>query len=123
MSELRLRMRAVLTEALRARDKASASALRSALAALENAEAVPAVSPDGAAGSAHVAGAYVGVGTAEAERRRLTSAEETAIVDGELAGLAEAVATYDRLSDSDRAAAPRIGRAALAPFGSNPSSA
>jgi hypothetical protein len=48
--------------------------------------------------------------------------EETAIVDGELAGLAEAAATYDRLSDSDRAAAARIGRAALAPFGSNPSS-
>ena len=38
---LRLRMRQALPEAMRARDKAAVSALRAALGALDNAEAVP----------------------------------------------------------------------------------
>ncbi len=37
---LRLRMRRALPEAMRARDRAAVSALRTALAALDNAEAV-----------------------------------------------------------------------------------
>ena len=116
MSDLRAALRAALTDARRARDTAASSALRSALAALENAEAVP-VAADGS-GSSHVAGGHVGVGAAEADRRTLGSAEESAILDGELAELAAAAVTYDALGEADRAQAARAGHAALAPFGS-----
>jgi hypothetical protein len=81
---------------------------------------VPAVSPEGA-GSAHVAGAYVGVGTAEAERRRLTSAEE--ISPSSTASSPSLRRLWRRTTDSATPIAlprSRIGRAALAPFGSNP---
>ena len=63
-SLLRDRFRARLTEAMRARDREVASALRSTLGVLDNAEAVPVV--DSASGdrveSQHIAGGRTGVG-------------------------------------------------------------
>lgn len=68
--DIRSLLRATLTERMRARDRDAVNALRSALAAIDNAEAVPAPSDtpvDG--GSAHLA---VPGGPAEAERRELS---------------------------------------------------
>jgi len=93
-SALRLALRDRLTTAMRERDRAAASALRTTLAALENAEAVPV--PDAAqrrsatSGSEHVAGAAIGVGAAEADRRELGEDDERAIVAAEVASLREA---------------------------------
>ena len=72
-SPLRTRLRAALLEARRARDAETVSTLRTALAALENAEAVPS---DARAGA--LEDAPTGVGAAEAERRLLTDADELA---------------------------------------------
>jgi uncharacterized protein len=94
---------------MKARDQRAVSALRSALAAIDNAKAVgsgaaAAVHAAGAAETAgagetteaRIAGAVVGVGAAEVERRTLTPAEVQAIVRGEVAERRTAAEAYAR---------------------------
>jgi len=83
MSELADRLRADLTTALRARDRARASVLRTVLGAIANAEAVPV--PQGAPPLAQgpIAGAALGLGAAEVPRRELTEDDVRAILVAE----------------------------------------
>lgn len=102
--DLRARLQAALTEALRGRDLAAASALRSALAALGNAEAVPAGTPGSpAVTSPYVAGTTVGVGAAEAQRRSLPPARAEAIVRSEITERRDAADDYERHGHRGRA--------------------
>jgi hypothetical protein len=80
------------------------SALRSALAAVGNAEAVPA-SHGGAGGGtgAHFAGAGTGLGAAEVVRRRLTQTEVAAIIQGEVDERLAAAAGYERSGHDNQA--------------------
>lgn len=109
---IRDQLRTLLTRARMDRDRSVSGALRSALAALENAEAV---APGAAAtpGSAHVAGA-VDFGAREAERRTLTEAEEHAIVAAEVADLRGAADQYDQVGEHDEASAARRAADVLA---------
>ena len=100
-SPLRDRLRAAMLDARRARDAETTSTLRTALAALENAEAVPAGARAGA-----LEDAPVGAGATEAERRQLTDADELAVLDAEIASLLEAGQAY-ACSVPERAAAAR----------------
>ncbi|GAB4584521.1 GatB/YqeY domain-containing protein [Nocardia sp. IFM 10818] len=108
---LRDRLRAALPTAMKARDKNATAALRSALAAIDNAEAVD--------GSDMQAGAIesspAGLGTAERPRRDLTEADIEAIVRTEIADRLTAAAEYAGRGSSadDRAAALRAEAAAL----------
>jgi uncharacterized protein YqeY len=106
-SPLRERLRAGLTEARRERDAELAGALRTAIAAIENAEAVPTSSPAAAAvpTSEHVAGGVAGVGTGEAERRLLDEEDERGIVRAEAADLRSAARQYAAAGRSAEAAA------------------
>ena len=109
-SPLRDRLRSRLLEARRARDDEVTAALRSAIAALENAEAVDGPSEAVVATSAHVAGARVGVGAAEAERRDLDDATERSIVEVELADLRDAAEQLRRCRRSGASRRPAAGR-------------
>ena len=100
-SPLRDRIRAALLDARRARDAETVSTLRTALAALENAEAVPTDQSAGALGDSPV-----GVGATEAERRVLSDADERAVLDAEIASLHEAGRAY-ACSIPERAVAAR----------------
>ncbi len=103
-STTRERLHLALRDALKTRDTVAISALRSALAALDNAGAVPAGPPAGAGtGSVHVAGAASGVGSAEAERRRLDAAETEQIVRAEIADRLAAARQYEQRGHPDRA--------------------
>ena len=113
MSTLRAALRARLTTAMRERDRAATSALRSAVAAIENAEAVPVVDRPLFATSADVAGAALGVGAAEAERLVLDATDERAVVAAEVAALVEAEGAYAAVGDSERASAAAAGAAML----------
>ena len=63
--DIRTRLRRALSAALKARNATATSALRSALSAIANAEAVdPGPGRPAGAGSAHVAGAVAGLGPA-----------------------------------------------------------
>ncbi len=81
----------------------AASALRSALAAIGNAEAVLPRPGPGPAGSAHVAGAVEGLGAGEAERRVLTEADLGEIVQAEITERRAAAGQYEQAGRSDRA--------------------
>jgi len=115
--DIRSRLRRALTEALKARDAGTASALRSALSAIGNAEAVdPAEAGPGrpgASGSVHFAGAVAGPGAGEAERRLLTEADVAAIVRAEAAEREAAASQYERSGHTARAAGLRLGTQAL----------
>jgi hypothetical protein len=132
--DLPARLRLALTAALRARDMTAASALRSALGAIGNAEAIPVppaasgagpsvasavgASPAGASaasarpagvsaagrGSPHVAGAVAGLGAAEAQRRRLSRAQVAGIVQAEIDERLAAATEYQSAGRADRAA-------------------
>jgi len=115
--DIRSRLRRALTEALKARDTGTVSALRSALSAIANAEAVdPAQAGPGrpgASGSVHFAGAVAGLGAGEAERRPLTEADVAAIVQAEAAEREAAASQYERSGHAERAAGLRLGTRAL----------
>lgn len=95
---MRANLRDDLTAALKARDRVAVAALRSALAAIENAEAVPVSHElDSAVGDQHFGGSAGGLGAAEAERRHLTEADLRAIVGSEVRERVAAAAEYEGL--------------------------
>jgi len=101
-SALAQRLRAALTAALGSGDRTAATAVRSALAAVGNAEAVHPAAADGQAEvatnpSEHFAGARAGLGAGEAPRKRLSAAEVMQIVLAEIAERQCAAVEYDRL--------------------------
>jgi uncharacterized protein len=104
----RQRLQLALREARGARDTVATSALRSALAAIDNASAVPAApapaaGTGGGTGGPHFAGTVAGLGAGEAERRRLTEAEAAQIVRAEVTGRQAAARDYDRTGHASQA--------------------
>lgn len=110
---LRQRLRAALPSAMRAGDRAVVSALRSALAAIENAEAVD---PPGAAPgrSGALERSPVGAGATEAARRELTEAEVERLVRTEVADREAVANEYERAGRHDYARRLRDEAGALA---------
>ena len=102
-TDLQAQLRAALADAMRSQDRVATLALRSVLSAISNAEAV--VPAPGASGttSAHVAGAAAGLGAAEAQRRRLTPADITPIVQAEISERLAAARGYEDSGHPDRA--------------------
>jgi uncharacterized protein len=130
-SPVRQRLQLALREALKARDAVAVSALRSALAAIDNAGAVPGPASCGPASGdpapaartdgPHFAGAAAGLGAGEAERRRLTEADIEQIVCAEVAERQAAVQDYDRAGHPDQAERLRHeARILLSIIGSDP---
>ncbi len=108
--DIRTRLRRALGAAIRSRDTSAASALRSALSAIGNAEAVDkgTAQPAGA-GSAHFAGTVAGLGAGEADRRVLTDAEKLTIVRAEAAERQAAALEYERAGRAEAAVGLRRG--------------
>lgn len=99
---MRATLRRDLTAALKARDPIAITALRSALAAIDNAEA-PADQPGPTTvESEHIAGS-VGQGAAEVERRQLTEPDLRAIVEAEVHERSVAASGYEQVGRSDLA--------------------
>lgn len=102
---LRERLSAALPAAMKRRDRAAVGALRSALAAIADAEAVPvARSSSPGATSEHVAGAVVGLGSAEVPRRTLSEADVGGVVAAEAEERERIAAEYADLGRPDDAA-------------------
>lgn len=87
-----------LRTAIKARDQIAMSALRSALAAIENAEAVEVPEQRGLAIEESP-----GLGGAEVQRRILTEADITQIVNAEIADREAAARTYAAAGQAERA--------------------
>jgi hypothetical protein len=102
-ADARGRLRAALNEALRRRDTTAVSALRSALSAISNAEAIGPPPPVTGAGGPHIAGAVPGLGAGEAGRRALSAAEVDQIIQAEISERLLAAGDYERSGHPGRA--------------------
>ena len=111
--DLRTRLREQLSAAVRDRDRIAVAALRDAIAALDNAEAVEPGEDQTAASSEYVAGGVVGLGAGEAERRVLDPEAQRAIVHAEIEGRLAAAATYEQHGHSSRATDLRVSAEVL----------
>ena len=83
MSALADRLRSDLTTALRARDRTTATVLRTVLGAIANAEAVPVPQAAPPVAEGAIAGASLGLGATEAPRRELDEDDVRAILVAE----------------------------------------
>lgn len=119
---LRTRLRAGLTDAMRAGDRAAVSVLRVALAAIDNAEAVPPGDAPSPPGDGSFAGSTRGLGAGEGERRSLDDAEIAAIVATEIEQLLAGAAEYEDIGRGDAATELRQQAAVLDAFLVGPSS-
>lgn len=108
-------LQAELAEAMRRRDPAVVSVLRTALSELANAQAQPPTDMQtSTTGSVHVAGAAAGPGAAEAQRVHRSEDQQRAIVAEELAGLTGHVERLTSLCRREEADAARRAAQALA---------
>ena len=110
--ELIERLRAARTAAMRERRTPEVAALRSALSAVANAEAVDA-SQAPSQDSEVIAGAVTGVGAGEVARRQLSETEIRSIVQAEADDHRRSAQEYDALDRPDQAAARRAGADAI----------
>lgn len=103
------RLRAALREAMKARDEPAVRALRTALAAIGNAEAVdvPVVSPSTGARGAdpRFPGSVAGLGAGEAPRRELDEGTVLGLLSAEIAARLAAAEEYLRAGRPDLAIA------------------
>jgi uncharacterized protein YqeY len=110
------RLRAALPVAMKARHATAVAALRSALSALANAEAVAAPTPArSTSAEGLVAGATAGLGSGEAVRRSLSEREAVEIVRTEIHEREEAAALVEA-AQPDRAADLRAEAAVLTSY-------
>ncbi|MFN8145861.1 MAG: hypothetical protein U0R76_00235 [Candidatus Nanopelagicales bacterium] len=116
MTALEQALRSALVPAMRAKDEAAVSALRSALSAVANGQAVDVRDVDlrGTEQSEHVAGALVGVGAAEVERRTLSEGDARSIVEAERWSRESDASTYEQHGQPERAARLRAEADVLA---------
>jgi uncharacterized protein len=109
---LRQRLRESLKAALSARDSITLAALRSALGALDNAEAVDqSHSPPRTGGI--VGDVRLGVGAAEVARRELSTQDAIEVVRAEVRERAAAAVEYARLGRAEQASRLTAEAAAL----------
>src|SRR6478609_309078 len=103
---LRARLRSALTDAMKARDTVATAALRSALGAIDNAEAVAVEGPAdyGDGGMGEIGLGEVGLGVAEVPRRMLSDGDVAAILRAEIAERAAEAVEYDGCGQPERAA-------------------
>lgn len=109
---VRDRLRAALRQAMKDRDKDAVAGLRSAIAAIDNAEAVEAGELKTVAGA--IAGARSGLGAAEARRRVLSPDEVAALVQSEVDERTAAAGSYAVVGQHEPADRLRSEAAALA---------
>jgi len=109
---VRDRLRAALRQAMKDRDRDAVAGLRSAIAAVDNAESVDAGELTKVAGA--IAGARTGLGAAEAPRRQLSAAAVAALVQSEVDERTAAADSYAAVGQHGPAERLRAEAAALA---------
>ncbi|QCH24471.1 Yqey-like protein [Mycobacteroides salmoniphilum] len=100
---LRATMRTDLTAAMKTRNGPAVSALRTAIAAIDNAESVDDTARK-TLDNTHIAGATRGLGSAEVARRVLSPADVRAILRAQIDDRATEAERYDTLGQAQAAA-------------------
>ena len=115
-SDLRQALRDALPGAMKARDTPARNAIRSALAAIENAEAVAPAEQSPLIAGEHVAGASVGVGATESAPAELDNEHILEIVTSERDDRLRAAADYRQAGATEQAERLEAEAAALDAF-------
>lgn len=100
---LRSDLRGRLTSARKSRDATAVAGLRAAIAAIDNAEAPPALDT-ATASSARIVGSVLGLRSTEVSRVRLAEGDVLAILRKEVDERASSADEYERLGEGDAAA-------------------
>jgi uncharacterized protein len=104
ISAVRQRLGGALTAAMKERDAVAVGALRSVLAAIDNAEAVDrGQAPPSGVSHARLAATVRGLGAGDVARRSLTDAELEAVVRGEVTERGIAAEESERAGQRERA--------------------
>jgi uncharacterized protein YqeY len=103
VAAVRARLRADLVVAMKAREVEAISALQTALAAIDNAEAVDVRAEAEVRPSGPIAGAQAGAGSTEMERRMLPVGEVRELLETEIADRIEAAERYEAGGHQERA--------------------
>lgn len=114
--DIRAAMRRDLVIALKARDTETVAALRTAIAAIDNAEAVDTGAVPASAPAGPVAGATAGLGSSEVPRRVLTAAEQKSVVSAVIAEYLDEAGRYDSTDHAESAEVLRRQAGALARY-------
>ena len=109
---LRDRLQAGLVAAMKRKDTIGTRAIRSALAAIGNAETVEATTP-AASGDEHIAGSARGLGAGDAPRRGLTEVDVVDLLTAEISDRRQHAGEYEGLGQTDAAARLRAEAAVL----------
>ncbi len=109
---IRDRLRAALRTAMKSRDTLAVDAIRTALAAIDHAEAVE-IADTTTFSVSRIAGSVAGVGATEVPRRSLTEAEMAELVEREAADRRSAAEGYEQEGYPRRAAELRDSAAVL----------
>ncbi|WP_078287774.1 hypothetical protein [Mycobacterium sp. D16R24] len=112
---LRTTMRTDLTAAMKARNSVAVSALRTAIAAIDNAESVDDTART-RLDNTHIAGATRGLGSAEAARKVLSPADVRAILRAQIDDRTAEAERYDTLGQAQAAARLRQEAAVIAGY-------
>ena len=110
---IRDRLRAALRTAMKSRDTLAVDAIRTALAAIDNAEAVDIAETTTTFSVSRIAGSVAGVGGADVPRRSLTEAEMSVLVEREADDGLAAAEGYEQEGYPRRAAELRDSAAVL----------
>lgn len=114
---IRARMRAALTAAMKERDMPSVRAIRSALGAIDNAEAVDStVEPERIDAESTIAGAVAGGGSTEVRRQTLDEDAVTALLLAEATDRLAAADEYSTAGATERAELLRAEAATISAF-------
>jgi hypothetical protein len=105
-------LRAALTAAMKARDPVAMRALRSALGALDNAQAVE-LSHAPTSQPGVIAGGVAGLGTGDVARKQLSFEEQLAVLHAEIAERRALADRYDGLGQLEEASRLRAEAAVL----------
>jgi uncharacterized protein YqeY len=111
----RQRLRESLRVALNARDSIAAAAFRSAMSAVDNAEAAG-LSQEFAPTDGMIAKARLGVGSGEVPRRELSAQDVLEVVRAEVVDRTSAAAEYERLGRTEQARTLQAEATALQSF-------
>jgi len=104
MSDMEIRMRDALKEAMKSRDPIARAAIRSALSAIDNAGSIGIDAPGllGGAGQ-HFAGSTRGLRAGDVQRTELSDAQVIEIVRAEVTNREQAIVEYQELGRADEA--------------------
>lgn len=112
---LRTTMRTDLTAAMKARNSVAVSALRTTIAAIDNAESVDDTAQT-TLDNTHIAGSTRGLGSAEAVRKVLSPADVRAILRAQIDDRATEAERYETLGQAQAAAKLREEAAVIAGY-------